>query len=149
LRPGEYVWVKALTLGLLGAAEQSAIVLLVFGPGQGWWQLVLGTWLLGVLYVFVGLATAARHTGINTFLIPSIAWVTVFSLPLLGFYELVPRWVFLWHPMMPSLVLLEGSAAPISLTFVTYGIVGGAGWCTAAYLWARYRLVHLVAPAAA
>jgi len=149
LRPGEYLWVKALTLALLGAAEHVAIVRLVFGPEQGWGLLLLGASLLSILYVFLGLAVVARHAGINTFLIPSIGWIALFTLPLLGFYELLPRWAFAWHPMMPSLVLLEGSSRPISMALVAYGVLGSAGWCAAAFLWARYQLVHRVAPAAA
>jgi fluoroquinolone transport system permease protein len=149
LRPGQYLWGKALALALLGAAENLAIVLLAFGPEQGWGWLLLGTVLLALLYAFLGLAVVAAHSGINTFLIPSIGWIALFSLPLLGYYELIPRWTLAWHPMMPSLLLLEGSARPIAAAAAIYGILGGAGWCVAAFLWARYRLVQLVAPAAA
>jgi fluoroquinolone transport system permease protein len=113
LRPSEYVAIKVVTLTLLGTAEQIAIVALVFGPDARWWWLLLGTALASTVYVCVGLAVAARHTAINTFLIPSIGWITALSLPLLGFYNLLPRWTLAWHPL--SRARLVGSSASTDL----------------------------------
>jgi fluoroquinolone transport system permease protein len=149
LRPWEYIGVKALTLVLLGTAEQVAIEVSVFGPDERWGWLLLGTALAGACYVCVGLAVAARHTAINTFLIPSIGGITVLSLPLLGYYNLLPPWTFAWHPLAPSLVLLEGTSRPITMTLAIFGILGGLGWCAVAFPWARYLFAHRVAPAAA
>ena len=149
LRPGEYLWVKALTLTTLRAAENVLVVLLAFGPHLAWTWLILGTVLLGVLYAFLGLAVVAEHGAINTFLIPSVGWITLFSLPLLAYYGVVPWWTFAWHPMMPSLFLLEAGCRPVSAALLIFGMLGSLGWCGVAFLWARHRLIHVVAPAAA
>ncbi len=149
LRPSEYLMVKAATLAILGVAENGLIVLSVFGMELAWGWLLLGTAILGALYVFLALAVVARHTGINTFLIPSLGWITLFSLPLLGYYGVVPWWTFAWHPMMPSLILLEAGCRQLSAALLTYGILGSLGWCGLALLLARQRFIHVVAPAAA
>lgn len=149
LRPGEYLWVKALALTALGAAENTIIVLFVFGPYLNWGWLLLGTGLLAILYVLLGLAVVARHAALNTFLVPSVGWIAAFSLPLLGVLGLVPRWLFMWHPMMPSLVLLEAASGQVSAMLIVYGIAGAGGWCAIAFLWARSRLLRVVAPGTA
>jgi fluoroquinolone transport system permease protein len=149
LRPGEYLLAKALTLTALGTAENALVVLLVYGTALAWEWLLLGTALLGALYVFLGLAVVARHAAINTFLMPSVGWITLFTLPLLGYYGVVPWWVFAWHPMTPALVLLEAGCRPVGEGLLTYGVLGCLGWCGFAFAWAHRRLVRIVAPAAA
>jgi fluoroquinolone transport system permease protein len=149
LRPGEYVWVKALSLTTLGTAEHAIIVLFVFGTERRWTWLLLGTALLAALYVLLGLAVVARHTALNTFLVPSVGWITLFSLPLLPLFQLVPLWLFAWHPMMPPLMLLQASVRPMSAALIITAVLGSAGWCMVAFFWARLRLVRVVAPAAA
>ena len=149
LRPGEYLLAKALSLAALGTAENALVVLLVYGTGLAWGWLLLGTALLGVLYVFLGLAAVAAHAGINTFLMPSVGWITVCALPLLGYYGVVPWGVFAWHPMMPPLVLLEAGCRAVGAGLLAYGVLGSLGWCGLAFVWARRRLVRVVAPAAA
>ena len=149
LRPGEYLWVKALALTVLGTSENATIVLFVFGPGGQWTWLLLGTAFLATIYAFLGLAAVAGHTALNTFLIPSVGWITAFSLPLLSLVGLVPRWLLAWHPVMPPLILLEASFRPVPAPLIVAAILGSAAWCAIAFFWARSRLLGLVAPAAA
>jgi fluoroquinolone transport system permease protein len=149
LRPGEHLWVKTLSLMALGTAENAVIVLFAFGPAMQWAWLLAGTAFLAALYVLLGVAVVARHTVLNTFLVPSVGWVTLCSLPLLALFGLVPHWLFAWHPMTPPLLLLEAAGRPLSLTVIAAAALGSAAWCAAAFVWARSRLVSVVAPAAA
>jgi fluoroquinolone transport system permease protein len=149
LRPGEQLWVKTLSLTALGTVENAVIVLFVFGPATQWAWLLAGTAFLAALYVLLGAAAVARHTALNTFLVPSVGWVTLCSLPLLSLFGLTPYWLFAWHPMTPPLLLLEASSRPLSLSLILIGAFGSAAWCAAAFFWARSRLMHIVAPAAA
>jgi hypothetical protein len=133
----------------LGTAEIAVIVLFVFGLEARWAWLLAGTALLAALYVLLGAAVVARHSALNTFLIPSVGWVTLFSLPALPLFELVPRWLFVWHPMTPAVLLLEASNRSIPSGLLVLATLGSAIWCAAAFFWARSRLVHVLAPAAA
>ena len=108
-----YLSVRVVSLTALGLVENVAIIRLVFGPNLHWGWLVLGTAAVCVLYVLAAVSAVAPHAGITTFLIPSVGWVTIFSVPLLGYYEIVPWWTFAWHPLMPPLRFLEAATRDV------------------------------------
>ena len=143
----EYLWTKALSLTALGLVENVVIVRLVFGPNLNWGWFGVGTAALCVLHVFAAVSAVAPHAGISTFLIPSVGWVTIFTAPLLGYYDVVPWWVFAWHPLMPPLRLLEAASREVAPVLLIYPVLGSLAWCAAAQVWARRRFTHVIAPA--
>ena len=146
LNADEYLWVKALSLTALALVENAAIVWLVFGTDLRWEWFAAGTAALAILYVFAAVSAVAPHAGITTFMIPSIGWVTIFTAPLLGYYDIVPWWAFAWHPMMPPLRLLEAASRDVRPAFLVYAVLGSLVWCVVAQVWARRRLTHVLAP---
>lgn len=72
-------------VGLLGLDESS---LLLVPP------LLLTTWIAGAC----GLALASRYADFTQFLVAAIPVVTVFSLPYLSLFDVVPRFTFVWLP---------------------------------------------------
>jgi len=147
LSADEYLWIKALSLTALALVENAVIVGLVFGPNLQWGWFVVGTAALCFLYVFAAVATVAPHAGITTFLLPSVGWVTFFTAPLLGYYDVVPLWAFVWHPLMPSLYLLEAASRHVAPEFLIYAVLGSLTWCVVAQVWARRRFTQVIAPA--
>jgi fluoroquinolone transport system permease protein len=142
LRPREYLAARALALGALGVAEGAAIVALAFGPRLGWPWLVAGTLAAGVVYALLGFVAVAPYDGINRFLMPSVAWLAGLTLPLLGYYDLVPWAALAWHPLMPPLLLLAVAWDAATNAQLVYGVLGtpvavaGAG-LLARRAWAR------------
>lgn len=149
LRPGEYVSAKGLSLAVLATVENAAIVAVVFGLDLRWGWLLLGTCALALVYAFVGLIAVARFDTINRFLFPSMLYIAFLGLPLLGYYEVVPRWIFAVHPVWPPLVLLEAGCTDVSAGSLMYGIVGSVVWTGLTFAWARRRFVRDVVPTAA
>ncbi len=149
LRPGEYVGAKGLSLAVLAMAENAVIVAVVYGFELRWGWLLLGTFALGLVYAFVGLVAVARFDTINRFLMPSMLYIAFLGLPLLGYYGLVPRWVFAVHPVLPPLVLLEAGCTDVGAGTLVYGVVGSAVWIGLTFVWARRRFVRDVVPTAA
>jgi len=149
LAADEYLWAKALSLTALGLLENLVVVRFVFGPHFHWGWFAVGTAVLCILYVFAAVSAVAPHSGINTFLIPSVGWVTLFTAPLLSFYQVVPWWVFAWHPLMPPLRLLEAASRDLPPVSLVYLVLGSLGWCAAAQVWARRRFTRVIAPASA
>lgn len=144
-----YLWAKVVTLTTLGAAENSFVIGMTFGFDATWLWLWSGVVVLGIIYTMFGLAVASRHAGISTFLITSIGWISVLSLPVLGYYRVLPMWSIAWIPTAPGLVLLEAAYRPVSATAVVLAAVGSGIWCALAYRFARTRLLELMERAAA
>jgi fluoroquinolone transport system permease protein len=144
--PHDYLLVKMLSLTLLGAAENAVIVAFVFGVSFQWGWFALGTAALSAVYVFAAIAAVAPHAGINTFLVPSIGWITIFTAPLIGYYDIVPWWVFAWHPLMPGVRLLEAAFRDVPTLFLVYPVVGSVAWTGAALAWAHQRFTTVLVP---
>jgi fluoroquinolone transport system permease protein len=144
LRPSEYLLAKALSLAALATAENGLVVLLVFGRGVAWGWLLLGMAAMGVVYALLGLVAVARFAAINTFLMPSAGYLTLLTLPLLGYYGILPWWAFAPHPLMPPLVLVEAACRPVGGAMLGYGVLGSVAWLSLAFAWARRRLLRHV-----
>jgi fluoroquinolone transport system permease protein len=144
--PHDYLLVKMLSLTLLGAAENAVIVAFVFGVSFQWGWFVLGTVASAAVYVFAAISAVARHQGINTFLVPSIGWITLLTAPLIGYYDIVPWWAFAWHPLMPPLRLLEAACRDVPPLLLVYPIIGSVVWTTAALAWAHQRFTTVLVP---
>lgn len=143
----EYLWAKVVSLTALGLVENLVIIRCVFGPGIHWGWFALGTATLSAIYILAAVSAVAPHVGISTFLIPSVGWVSIFTVPLLGYYDIVPWWVFAWHPVMPPLRLLEAASREVPAALLIYPVLGSLAWCGAAHVWARRRFARVIAPA--
>jgi|SRR5688572_19051956 len=145
-RVSRYLWVRALALSALGTGETAFIVFVAIGPDHEWRWFVAGAGLLSFIYALVGMAIVATYAEFRSFLRASPTWVFAFSLPLLGSVHLLPGWLFLWHPVKPALILIEGSARAVSSSAVVYGILAGIVSCSVAFRLAKSRLLALGPP---
>lgn len=60
----------------------------------------------------VGLLLASRYTEFTRFILGSIPVVSLFSLPLLSYFELVPRYTFAWLPWDAALFSFSNLTRP-------------------------------------
>jgi hypothetical protein len=119
--------------GILGADHRALALVL---------PLFLTTCLAGT----TGLILASRHAEFTRFLMGSVPVICVFSLPYLSFFNVVPRYTFVWLPWDAALFSFANlaRAAPEKLPFVLL-LLELLTFATAAFLLAEHALrVRLV-----
>ena len=128
LRVREYLGAKLLTLCVLSLAESVVLVTLAQGFDYSLSLLALGVLVTSVLYVLSGFLVVARYDSISEYLMPSVMWVTLLSLPFLVYVQ--PGWGpwMLAHPMGGSLVLLRAGFEGISGGELAVAIATSGAW---------------------
>ncbi len=132
----DYVLSKALTLTSFALVE-SLIVYVIAARGTptnfGW--LLLGIFVLGVFYTLVGLALAAPHEAVTSFLLPSGALVAmVLQLPFLSLLDVGPAWLWYLIPTQAPLLLLQAAFEPLQgwqwayAAGMSIAMLAGAWW---------------------
>jgi fluoroquinolone transport system permease protein len=137
LRTGEYLAAKVGTLALLSLIESLIIVVAAYGSGFAVLPLVGGVVLLAVLYTLYGFVVVARYDSINSYLLPSVAYTAVLSLPLLDYFGLWQSWLFYLHPIQAPLLLLRAAFEPLAPWQLVYGVLYSAFWIGLMYLASR------------
>jgi fluoroquinolone transport system permease protein len=160
LRPGEYLASKVLSLTALAMVENLVLVclLVVLAGGfgalaalgiAGWTALIAGTAAAGAFYVLLGFANVSRYASINEFIIPSVLYTSLLTLPLVGALGQWEHWLFFLHPLQAPLVLLRSALEPIPPWQIGYGIVASILWIALAFAWAKRSFAHFVIATAA
>jgi len=140
------LWITTASLTFLGVAQNIVIVRWVFGPRLHWILFILSCAALSVLYIFAATCAIAAPRGITRLLLPLLGWVTIFTSPLLSYYDVAPWWVFAWHPFMPALRLLESSCRELLSPMVAIPMLGSATWCAVALVLAHRRIGTVLRP---
>ena len=138
LGSSSYLLSKTISLTLLATVETFAIAAIVFEDIR-WPSAIAGSLLLGFFYACAGFVTVVPFSSIHRFLLPSVLVVSFLFLPLLGHFELVPRWLMLLHPIEPALRLMTGGGLPAA--------AAACGWCVAAFSLARRAFDRFVVQA--
>ena len=144
LRPAEYLAAKSGSLAALAVAESLLIVVLARGASPGLVWLVPGVALLGATFTLFGFVAIARYDSINTFLFPSVGFVSLLTLPLVGSVGLWDTPLFYLHPLQPALVLIRAAFTPTDAGMLTYGLGGALVWVVVSFAWARRMFHHFV-----
>ena len=140
LRVSEYLSSKVVTLTVLALAENLFVVLIFYGWRFAAGPLLVGMVMLCSLFTLLGFALVSRYDSVNEFLIPSIFVSMPLFLPLLPHLGIVGApldLLFYVHPAQPAFVLMRSAFATTSAAELAYGVAGGLGWLTTAYLLAR------------
>ncbi|MCP4361307.1 MAG: ABC transporter permease [Chloroflexi bacterium] len=146
LRRHEYLWSKLLTLAVLTVLENVIIVTAVIGFNYNAPLLCAGIVLMGFFNTLYGFIIVARYDSINSFLIPSVFWTMVLSVPILQYFGLINTPLMYIHPIMASLTLLRGGFNPISTWELIYGFLYSLLWIAATFQVAHrafYRFIIL------
>lgn len=142
LRPGEYVASKAVTLTALSLVESLLIAVAAFGAEARPVAMAAGIALAALLFCLAGLALAARHDGVNGFLMPSVLYTVALTAPLLGVFG-VGSWAwYLPHPLQGPLMLMQIDV-PHTAGIVAYAIGYPLLWVGPACLWSRRAVIRL------
>jgi fluoroquinolone transport system permease protein len=139
LRTGEYVGSKLVTLTALSLVESIFIAVAVFGVARWLIAMAFGIALAAALFCLVGVALVVRYDSINEFLLPSVLYTFLLSLPLLGIFGIGAEAWYLPHPIQGPLALMRIDA-PYSAGRFAYGIGYPLLWIAPVYLWSRRAL---------
>ena len=142
LRPGEYVASKAVTLTALSLVESLLIAVAVFGTEARPAAMAAGVALAAVLFCLAGIALVARHDGVNGFLMPSVLYTFLLTLPVLGLFGVGSSSWYLPHPVQGPLMLMQIDA-PRTPGVVAYAIGYPLLWAPLLYLWSRRAVIRL------
>ena len=124
----EYLVSKMVALTTLSLVEQIIIVWSAYGWGFAVGPLFSGIVLAAFLYTLTGFLLVVRYESINEYLLPSVLFTVVLSLPVLGYFGLWDTWLLYLHPFSAPLVLLTGAFGPIPQWQWIYGVLYSAVW---------------------
>ena len=136
LRDDEYLASKLLTLGALSLLESLVIAAAVVGLDERLAVMALGIALVAALFCLAGVGLVVRYTSINEFIMPSVLYTFLLSLPGLGYFGVGGRVWYLAHPVQGPLELMQ-----IHLPYTAGGLAYAIGypliWIVPAYFWSR------------
>lgn len=144
LTAGEYLASKVVTLTALSVIENVILAVVTCGLDVRPLPLVLGIVLASAIYCLVGFAAVARYDSINEFLLPSMLYVTAFSLPILHYAGLWRTPLMYLHPLQAALVILEGSVRPLATWEWLYGALYSLLWIGLTFIWGRRTFQRFV-----
>lgn len=116
LRPGEYLWSKAVSLTVLALLSGLLITVASVGLSFNFFWFFLGISLTSLLFVFLGFTLVSFTNTINGYLLSSPIYYILAVLPLLDFFGIYQSPLFYIIPTQSSLTLINGafSAEPFA-----------------------------------
>lgn len=139
LRVDEYLASKLATLTVLSLVESLTIGAAVFGVDARLIAVALGIALAAPLFCLVGVALVLRYDSINEFLMPSVPYTVLLTLPMLGIFGVGPTTLYLPHPVQGPLELMQ-IGVPLTSDRLIYAIGYPLLWIVPVYRWSRRTL---------
>jgi fluoroquinolone transport system permease protein len=144
LRNQEYLISKVLTLTLLSLLENLAIVALTYGFGRHLLPFLVALLLAGTLYALFGFIFVVRYESINEYLLPSVLFATLLSLPMLPYLGVNLSWLIYLHPLHGALFWLTAAFQPLPAGQLIFSLFYSLAWIAVGYHLSRrafYRFV--------
>lgn len=139
LRADEYLVSKLGTLTGLSLAESLLIAVAVFGIDVWLIAMAVGIALAAALFCLAGVGLVVRYDSINEFLLPSVLYASLLTLPMLGIFGFGPAAWYLPHPIQGPLSLMQIDATHTAGR-LAYAIAYPILWIVPLYLWSRRAL---------
>lgn len=141
LRHDEYLASKLITLTALSLGENLIIAASVVGLESRLILAAAGIVLSAVLFCLAGVTLVVRYASINEFLMPSVVYTFVLTLPVLGVLGVGASQAYVPHPVHGALVLLQGSES-MTPAWWLYALGYPMLWVLPAYFWSRRVLTR-------
>lgn len=142
LRSDEYLASKVITLTALSLVESLLIATAVTGLDPRLLTMSIGIALAATIFCLSGVALIVHYESINEFIMPSVLYTAVLSLPILGYFGVGAREWYLLHPIQGSLELmqLQTEYMPARLAYaIGYPLL----WLIPIAVWSRRALRRL------
>jgi fluoroquinolone transport system permease protein len=141
LRVSEYLASKLITLSGLSLVESSLILLIGYTQPMAAIPFAAGLVIASLIYTLFGLLAIVRYRSINEFLMPSVVFTGLLSLPVFPFLLKYNGWLAFLHPMQAPLLLLQSGFTPLPAWNLAYGLLYGLLW-TGVLFWLCQRAFH-------
>jgi hypothetical protein len=105
-------------------------------------MIALGIAPAAMLFCLSGVALIVHYESINEFIMPSVVYTAVLSLPVLGYFSIGAREWYLLHPIQGSLELMQ-MQTPYMPARLAYAIGYPLLWLVPISLWSRRALRRL------
>jgi fluoroquinolone transport system permease protein len=142
LRADEYLASKLLTLTALSLVESLLIATGVAGLDRRLIVMSLGIALAAVLFCLAGVALVVHYESINEFIMPSVLYTFILTLPVLGYFGVGAREWYLPHPIQGPLELMR-MRTPYTPSDLAYAIGCPLLWIVPLSMWSRRSLRRL------
>ena len=142
LRGDEYLASKVITLTALSLVESLLIATAVAGLDTRLLVMSVGIALAAILFCLSGIALIVHYESINEFIMPSVLYTAVLSLPILGYFGVGAKEWYLLHPVQGSLELMQMQTQYMPER-LAYAIGYPLLWLVPISLWSRRALRRL------
>ena len=146
LGTGKYLISKVATLTALSLVENLLLVAFAVGMQFAVVPMTLGIVLASALYALVGFVAVAHYDSINEYIMPSIAYVLLLSIPYLHYFRIWESPRLYLHPMQAPLLLMEAAFRPVQAWVWAYGIAYPVVATLVAFWWSRQTFDRFVVP---
>ena len=100
------------------------------------------------MLILVGFVAVARYDSINEYLVPSVLYAGLASLPVFPWLLGWDHWLLYLHPLQGTLLVMRAAFGPLATWQLAYGILYPALWIGLAGAWSRRAFQRfVVAPA--
>ena len=123
IRSWEYLSARILTLSILATLENLIITIALVGWHFNFAPVLLGTLLAGCILCLVGFLTVIRYDSINEFLLPSLLWMLLMSLPILSGLWLPNAFFWYLHPLYGSYQLITSGFQIVDYWTLAYAVL--------------------------
>ncbi|SKC87990.1 fluoroquinolone export ABC transporter permease subunit [Maledivibacter halophilus] len=133
LRIKEYLYSKMISLTLLSIVTSLIIVIFSYGLKFNFLIFILGVTLTSFLFILIGFIAVAKFPTINEYILYSIIYITILSLPLVDYFGVFKSLAFYIFPTQASLLLIKGAFGGVKLWQIIYGVLYLIIWISLAY----------------
>lgn len=141
LRAREYLASKLITLSALSLVESSLILLIGYTQPVAILPFAAGLLVASLIYTLFGLLVIVRYRSINEFLMPSVVFTGLLSIPIFPVLMQYGGWPAYIHPMQAPLLLLQAGFTPLPAWNLAYGLLYGLVWIGALF-WLCQKAFH-------
>lgn len=145
LRVVEYLTAKIGVLTALSVLVGAGVTLTVYGVAINWGWYALAVVGMSVPISLLGFVLAARHNGINEFLMPGIFFLMVMQIPLLGYLGIWDSPLLYLIPSQPGMILLKAAFQGAPLWEIGYALLYLAALIFVGWRWAEQTFVRVIA----
>ncbi|MFP4662161.1 MAG: ABC transporter permease [Halanaerobiales bacterium] len=144
LKAGEYLLSKILSLSMLIIIESTILVIVLYGFSFNIFFLIAGTILAAAIYILSGFLAVVPYQSISDYILPSVGYAALVSIPLLTGFTQWNHWIIYLHPLQGPLILLNTVFMKAETWQLIYGFVYSLIWCSILFAYAKRAYSMLI-----
>ncbi|HLV10262.1 MAG TPA: hypothetical protein VKY40_08640 [Halanaerobiales bacterium] len=133
LESGSYLLAKFISLSLLILIESIILAVVLYGFQFRFIYFITGTLLAAFLFILSGFMVITQYDSISDYMLPSVAYAALVSLPLItGFASWDNPLIYL-HPLQTALIFLNQAFIPVGVGNMVYAFIYSCIWVLVLY----------------